>query len=221
MRYVCIKYLLEWAKGLPLWLSGKKTHLPIASVPGWRRSPGGEGNPLRYFYLRNLMDRGAWWAKVHGVEESDMTQRLNNNINIASDTQWFSSVQSLSRVLLFAAPWTAAYQASLSITNSWTLLKLMSIKLVMPTNHHILCYLLLLQHSIFPSIGVFFNESVIHIRWPSIGVSASASVLSMNIQNWFPLGLTGWITLQSKGLSKIFSNTTVQKHQFFGAQPSL
>ena len=104
---------------------------------------------------------------------------------------------------------------------SCSLLKLMSIELVMPTNHHILCYPLLLPHSIFPSIGVFSNESVIHIRWPSIGVSASASVLSMNIQNWFPLGLTGRIPLQSKGLSKIFSSTTVQKHQYFGAQPSL
>ena len=73
----------------------------------------------------------------------------------------------------------------------------------------------------FPSIRVFSNESVLCIRWPKFGVSASASVLSMNIQDWFPLGWTGWISLQSKGLSRVFSNTTVQKHQFFGAQLSL
>ena len=84
----------------------------------------------------------------------------------------------------------------------------------------ILCHPLLVLPSIFPSIKVFSNESVLHIRWPSIGVSASASVLPMNIQDWFPLGWTGWI-LQSKGLTRVFSNTTVQKHQFFGAQHSL
>ena len=111
------------------------------------------------------MVRGAWWAKVHGVEESDMTQRLNNNINIASDTQWFSSVQSLSRVILFATPWTAARQASLSITNSRSSLKLMSIESLMPSNHLILCRPLLLLPSIFPSIKVFSNESVLPIRW--------------------------------------------------------
>ena len=83
------------------------------------------------------------------------------------------------------------------------------------------CHLLLLLLSIFPSIRVFSCESVLRIRWPSIGVSASASVLPMSIQDWFPLGWTGWISLQSKGLSRMFSNTTVQKHQFFGAQLSL
>ena len=77
---------------------------------------------------------------------------------------------------------------------------------------------LLLLPSIFPRIRIVSNESVLSIRWPNIGVSASASVLPMNIQNWFPLGLTGWISLQSKGLSRVFSNTTVQKHQFFGIQ---
>ena len=76
------------------------------------------------------------------------------------------SVQSLSPVQLFATTWTAACQASLSITNSWSLLKLMSIESVMPSNHLILCHLLLLLHSIFPSIRVFSNESVLHIRWP-------------------------------------------------------
>ena len=74
--------------------------------------------------------------------------------------------------------------------------------------------------TIFPTIRVYSNESVLHIRWPDIGVSASASVLPMNIQDSFPLGWTGWISLQSKGLSRVFSNTTVQKHQFFGPQLS-
>ena len=132
-------------------------------------------------------------------------------------------VQSLSCGRLFASPWTAACQASLSITNSQSLLKLMSIKSVMPSNYLILCHLLLFQPSIFPSIRVSSNESVLRIRWPSIGASASASasVLPMNIQDWFPLRLTGWISLQSKGLSRVFSNTTVQKHHFFSTKLSL
>ena len=88
----------------------------------------------------------------------------------------------------------------------------------MPSNHLILYCPLVLLPSIFPSIRVFSNESVLHIRWPNIGVSASASVLPMNVQDWFPLGLTSWILLQSKGLSRVFSNNTVQEHQFFSAQ---
>ena len=133
----------------------------------------------------------------------------------------FSSVQSLSCVRLFVMLWTEVCQASLFITSSQSLLKLMSIKSVMPFNHVILCRSLLLLPSVFPSIRVFSNESVLHIRGQSIGASASASVLPVNIQDWFPLGLTGWISLKSKGLSRVFSNTTVQKHQFFGAQLSL
>ena len=131
------------------------------------------------------------------------------------------SVQSLSHVQLFATPWTAAHQASLSITNSRSLLKLMSIESVMPSNRLILCQPLLLPPSIFPSIRVFSNELVLASDGQSIGVSASASVLPMNIQDWFPLGWTGWISLQSKGLSRVFCTTTVQMHQFFGAKLSL
>ena len=99
-----------------------------------------------------------------------------------------SSVQLLSRVRLFATPWTAARQASLSITNSQNLPKLMSIKSVMPSNHLILCHPLLLLPSIFPSIRVFSDESVFTSGGQSIGVSASASALPMDIQDWFPLG---------------------------------
>ena len=115
----------------------------------------------------------------------------------------FTSVQSLSHVHLFVSPGTAACQASLCMTNTSRLLKLMSIDSVMPSNHLILYHPLLLLPWILPSIRVF------------------ASVLLMNIQDWFPLGWIGWISLQSKGLSRVFSNITVQKHQFFGAQLSL
>ena len=132
----------------------------------------------------------------------------------------FSSVQLLSRVWFFATLWIAARQASLSITNSRSLPKFMSIKSVMPSSHLILCHPLLLLPSILPSIRVFYNESGLHMRWQSIGVSASVSVLPMNTQDQSPLGWTGWISFQSKGLSRVFSNTTVQKHQFFGAQLS-
>ena len=121
------------------------------------------------------------------------------------------SVQLLSHVWLFATSWTAARQGSLSITNSQSLLKLMSIELVMPSNHLILSHPLLLPPSIFPSIKGFFQMSQLFASGgQSTGVSASASVLPMNIQDYSPLGGTGWISLPSKGLSRVFSNTTVQ-----------
>ena len=101
-------------------------------------------------------------------------------------------------VQLFVTPWTATRQASLSITNSQSLLILMSIKSVMPSNHLILCSPLLFPNSIFSSIRVFSNETVLDIRWPNIGASASASVLPVNIQDWFLLGWTGLISLQSR-----------------------
>ena len=135
-----------------------------------------------------------------------------------SSTLQFSSVQSLSLVRLFATPWVAAHQASLSITNSCSLLKLMSIESVMPSSHLILCHPLLLLPPIPPSFRVFSNESALTWGGLSIGVSASSSVPPMNTQDWFPLGSTTWISLKSKRLSRVFSNTTVQKHQFFGAQ---
>ena len=132
----------------------------------------------------------------------------------------FSSVQSLSRVWLFVSPWTAAHQASLSITKSQSLPKLMSIEVVMRSSHLILYRPLLLLPSIPPIIRAFPMSQVFAWGGQSIGVSASASVLPMNTQDWSPLGWTGWISLQFKGLSRVFSNTTVQKHQFFGAQLS-
>ena len=132
----------------------------------------------------------------------------------------FSSVQSFSHVWLFSTPWTAPRQASLSITNSWRLLKFMSIESVVPSNH-LICHPLLLLPSIFPSIRIFSNESVFNIKWPKYWSFTLRISPPINIQEWFPLGWTGWISLQTKGFSRVFSNTTVQKHQFFGAQLSV
>ena len=129
------------------------------------------------------------------------------------------SVHSLSHVWLFAAPWTAAHQVFLSITNPRSLLELMSIESVMPSNHLILCCPLLLLPSIFPSIRVFSVSQLFTSGSQSFG--ASVSVLPMNIQGWFPLGLTCLISLQSKGPSGVFSSNTVQRHPFCSAQPSL
>ena len=119
-------------------------------------------------------------------------------------------------------PWTEARQVFLSITISLSLLKLMSIESVMPSNHLILYHPRLLWPSIFPSIRVLSNESILHKRVvQSIWASASVSVLPMNIQGWFPLGLTSLISLLSKGLSRVFSNTTVWKCQLFSTHYSL
>ena len=123
-----------------------------------------------------------------------------------------SVVQSLSHVQLFATPWTAACQAPLSFTFSWGLLKIMSIESVMPSNHLTLCFPLLLP-SIFPSIRLFSKESALCIRWPKYWSFSFSISLWMNIQHRFPLGLTGLISSQSKGLSRVFSSTTIQKHQ--------
>ena len=126
----------------------------------------------------------------------------------------FSSVAQ--SCLTLSNPWITTRQASLSITNSQSSLRLTSIESVMPSSHLILCRPLLLLPSIFPSIKVhsisqFFISGDKSI---AVSVSISASAFPMNIQDWFPLGLTGWISLQFKGLSRVFSNTTVEKHQF-------
>ena len=141
----------------------------------------------------------------------------------ASVSSSISSVQLLSCVQLFVTPWTAARQAPLFITNSQNLLKLMSIESVMPSNHLVLWHPLLLLPSILPSFRVFswWVSQFFASGGQSTGVLASSSVLAMNIQDCFSLGLTGLISLQSKGLSRIFSNTTVQKHQLFSTQFSL
>ena len=159
---------------------------------------------------------GFWKLKEYVLSFMHSSQHNNYKYNMGSN-----SVQLLTHVQLFVTPWTAARQASLSITNPQSLLKLMSIESVMPSDHLILCRPLLLLPSIFPSIRVFLMIQLFASGSESIGVSTSTSVLPMNIQDWFPLGWTCWISLQSKGLSRVFSNTTVQKHQFFDTQLSL
>ena len=132
----------------------------------------------------------------------------------------FTSVQLLSRVRLFATQWTAVHQASLSIINSRSSLRLMSIESVMPSSHLILCCPLLLLPPTPPTITVFSNESTLCMRWPKYWSFNFSIIPSKESQRWPPSEWTGWISLQSKGLSRVFSNITVQKHQFFGAQPS-
>ena len=132
----------------------------------------------------------------------------------------FSPVQSLSRVRPFATPWTTAHQASLSITNSWSLLKLMSIESVMPSNHLILCHPLLLPPSVFPIIRVFSNKSTLRMRWPKYWSFSFGIIPSKEIPGLISFRMDWLDLMQSKGLSRVFSNTTVQKHQFFSTQPS-
>jgi len=144
------------------------------------------------------------------------------NIRVySSHLVYFVVVQSLSHVRLFATPRTATRQASLSFTIFQSLLQHMSIEPVMSSNHLILYHPLFLLPSVFLSIRVFSNELALCIRWPKYWSSVSASVLPMNIQDWSPLGLSGLISLQFKGLSTVCSNTAVQKHQFFSTQSSL
>ena len=140
--------------------------------------------------------------------------------NIKLEKEFIISVQLFSRVRLFATPWTAAHQASLSITISRSSPKLMFTDSVMPSSHLILCRPLLLLPPIPPSIRAFPMSQLFAWGGQSIGVSASASFLPKNTHNWSPLEWTGWISLQSKGLSRVFSNITIQKHQFLSAQLS-
>ena len=164
-----------------------------------------------------VIDREAWRAGVHGVTKSQT--RLSNWTE--KITVWILPVvvQLLSRVWLFATPWTIECQVSLSFTISWSLLKL--IESMMPSNilSSIIPFSSCLQS--FPAPESFLMSRLFASTGQSIGALLSASVLPMNIQDWFPLGLTGLISLHSKELSRVFSNTTAQKHQFFGIQPPL
>ena len=132
----------------------------------------------------------------------------------------FSSVQSLSPVRLFAIPWIAAHQASLSISISRSSLRLTSIKSVMLSSHLILCHPLFLLPPIALSIRVFSNESTLRMRWPKYWSFSFSISPSNEHTGLISFRMDCWISLQSKGLSRVFSNTTVQKHQFFSAQLS-
>ena len=168
----------------------------LGLIPGWGIPPGeGNGNPLQYSCLENPKDRGAWQATAMG------SKRAGHNLATKQRQRAydFSSVAQACPM----TPWTAARQASLSITNSQILLQLMSMESVMPLNHLILCCPLLLLPSIFPSIRVFSNESVLHIRWPkywnfsfSISPSNEYSGLISFRMDWLDL-LAGQGTLKS------------------------
>ena len=157
------------------------------------------------------------WHDLH------RNQYYQNDTNVVYtyNTTFSQSLQLLSHVRLFMTLWTAAHQVSLSITNSQSLLKLMTIESVMPPNRLIFYRPLLLLPSIFPSIRVFSNDSVLHIRCPKYWSFSFSIIPSKEHLGLISFRRTGWISLQSKGLSRVFSNTTVQKHQFFGTQLSL
>ena len=154
--------------------------------------------------------------KDNGKESSNY--RTIALISHSSSVQ-FSPVASLSRFWLFVTPWIVACQASLSITTSQSSLKFMFIESVMPSSHLILCRPLPLLPPIPPSIRVFSTESTLHMRWPK-SWSFSFSIMPSKEIPGLIFRMDWLISLQSKGLSRVFSNTTVQKHQFFGAQPS-
>jgi len=211
--------------GFPCGSAGKESTCnagDLGSIPGWE-GPLAKGKATHSSILA--------WSIVHVQSMGSQSwMQLSLSLYSLNCNHVFVMVlkslihfvfQSLGCVQIFATPWTAAREALLSFTISGSLLKFMYIESVILSNHLILCHPFLLLPSIFPSIRLFSSEQVSQFfAAGSQSIGASASVLPMNTQHWFPLGLTGLISLQSKGLSRVFSSTTVQKHQFFGAQPS-
>ena len=169
---------------------------------------------ISQYYICCLVNSNIKRITMNGLYQSIFNQRAleRGSISLLLFSHWVC--------LTLETPWTAACQASLSFTIFWSLRKLMFIMLTMPSNHLILCRPLLLP-SVFPNISFFSNESALHIRWPKYCGFGSVSVLPINIQHWFPLGVTDLISSLSKVLSRVFFSTTIQKHQFFAAQPSL
>ena len=219
-------------------VSGGKEYTCIVGdldlIPGLGRSHReAKGYPLQYSGLENSLDCVGWRERLivgkigtcfngRGRAQSLIQFYADGWSCITSLFFQFSSLQFIGSVMSdFAIPWTATHQDSLSITASWSLLKLMSIESVISSNHLILCHPFLLLPSIFPNIRVLSNEPIFKSCDQSIGVSASASVFPMNICYWFPLGWNGWISVLSKGIWSAFSNTTVQNYQFFSTQLSL
>ena len=162
------------------------------------------------YYIENLKD---------SIKES--IELMNKFCKVAGykiNIQNFVSVQLLSHVWFFVTPWIPCFPVLHYLPS---LFKLMFIKSVMPSNHLILCRSLLLLPSVFPASGSFPTSHFFALGGQNTGASDPESVPPKNIQDWFPFGLTGLISLKSKGLSRVFSNITVQNHQFFGIQPSL
>jgi len=160
-----------------------------------------------------------WCSLVSGSSSNSLASSIPETVPLDVFRQMFSPW--IHRQFGIVTPWSAACQASLSITSSCSLLKLMSIESVVPSNHFISVIPFSSCFQSFPASESFPMSQFFTSGGPSIGLSASTSVLPMNTQEWFPLGWIGWIALQSKGLSRVFSNTTVQKHQFFSTQPSI
>ena len=185
--------------------------LPGSSVHGISQARILEGVAI-------FFSRGSPWPRdrtcVSNIGRWILYHSATRQACLPGSSVQFSSVAQTCPTL--CDPMITAQQASLSITNSRSSLKLMSIELVMPSSHLILCHPLLLLTQSLPASESFPMSQLFSWGGQSIGVSASASVLPMNTQDWSPLGYTGWLSLQSKGLSRVFSNTTVQKHQFFG-----
>ena len=174
---------------------------------------------FQQYMNHELPDVQAGFRKGRGTR--DQTANIHCIIKKAREFQKNISVQSLSHVRLVVTPWTAACQAFLSITNSWSLLKLMSIESVMPSNHLILCHPLLRLPSISPSIRVFSNESVLPIRWPNY-LSFSFNISPSNEYSGLISFKMDWLDLLAvQGTLKVFSNTAIQKRQLFDAQLSL
>ena len=188
------------------------------------------------FYLKTVMKRtinapkSEIWARMKRMQDAnklwilkEKLQRKNEikQVWLHHNKPWFSSVQFISVTQLcptLCDPMNCSTPGLLSITISRSSLKLTSIESVMPFSHLILCCPLLLLPPIPPSIRVFSSKTTLHVRWPKYWSFSFSIIPSKEHQSWFLLEWTGWISLQSKGLSRVFSNTTVQKHQFFGAQ---
>ena len=183
-----------------------------------RMESGSKGTNLGTLISVSILRSLSYLTPWQLFTSSSKVRDVHFNLLLSVRSSVLSTV--LCSIQLFATPWTAACQASLSITNSWSPPKHMSIESVMSSNHLILCHPLLLLPSILPSIKVFSNESALRIRWPKYWSFSFNISLSNEHQDWSPLGWTGWIFMHSKGLSRVFSNTTVQKHQFFSAQLS-
>ena len=221
-----------YASGFPGGSDGKKSTWSGRDwglIPGSGTSPGeGSGYSLQYSCLENSMDKrslvgySSWGHKRFGqinVCSSDNYNVLKSVlIVIVIYSILFSSVTQLCPTL--RDPMYCSTPGLSVHHSSWSSFKLMSIKSLMPSNHLILCYPLLLLPPIPPSIRVFPNESTLCMRWPKYWSFSLSISPSKEIPGLISLGWTGWISLQSKGLSRVFSNTTVEKHQFFCAQPS-